>query len=125
MSVLLVMPKGLQRKMVAQELLSCGFDVNRAYNSMEALSVALDIVPEIVFVNYDMTPFSGPELARVFADIEKLKDIHIVLFTSYGEGDAHVAGLPDNVSIVEKRQDYTESLGELLMEWGVFGKMAS
>jgi len=123
--VLLVMPRGLQRRLVASELMSCGFHVNRAYNSMEALSYALDIAPDIVFANYDMAPFNGCELARVFGSIDRLQDIHFVLFTSYEQGDAHLAHVPDNVSVVEKRQDYAKSLSKLLMEWGVFGKMAS
>ncbi|HEY9080296.1 response regulator [Magnetovibrio sp.] len=123
--VLLVMPAGLQRRLVATELLSCGFHVNRAYDSMEALAYALDITPDIVFANYDMTPFNGCELARVFGSIERLQDIHFVLCTSYKQGDAHLRGLPKNVSVVEKRRNYTESLSTLLMEWGVFGHMAS
>lgn len=123
--VLLVMPNGVQRKLVAQELLSCGFNVNRAYNAIDALRAALDVAPDVVFVNNDITPFDGCELARVFNSIERLKDTHFVLLTSYAQSDAHLAGLPENVSVVEKRRDYREALGELLMEWGVFGKMAS
>lgn len=122
-NVLLVMPSGLQRKMVSQELLSCGFRVMRAYDTIEALSVAMDITPDVVFVNYDMTPFSGPELARIFAAVERLSDVHIVLLTGYELGDEHLQGLPDNLSVVEKRQDFSESIGQLLMDWGVFGKL--
>lgn len=123
--VLLVMPNGVQRKLVAQELLACGFNVNRAYNAIEALQAALDVAPDVVFVNNDIAPFNGCELAQVFNNIERLKDTHFVLLTSYDHGDEHLAGLPDNVSVVEKRRDYKEALGELLMEWGVFGKIAS
>jgi len=64
-NVLLVMPAGLQRKLVARELLSCGFRVMRAYDSVEAPAVAMDIAPDFVFVNQDMTPFSGRELSNV------------------------------------------------------------
>lgn len=123
--VLLVMPSGLQRKMVARELLSCGFNVNRAYDTMEALEHALDIAPDIVFANNEMTPFSGVELSRVFGSIERLKDIHFVLFSSYERTHPHLSGLPENVSVVEKRQNFAEGLSTLLMDWGVFGKMAS
>ncbi|MCK5445895.1 MAG: Hpt domain-containing protein, partial [Rhodospirillaceae bacterium] len=99
-NVLLVMPPGLQRKLVAKELLSCGFRVMRASDSVEALSVAADITPDIVFVNYNMTPFTGRELSNVFAAVDKLRDIHIVLLTSYEAGDEHLHDLPDNVSVV-------------------------
>ena len=119
--VLLVMPAGLQRKLVARELVSCGFHVLRAYDSIEALSVAMDIKPEFVFVNYDMTPFTGPELANVFSNIDKLKDTRFALFTSYEKGNAHLEGLPNNISVVEKRQDFAVTLSELMISWGLFG----
>ena len=124
-NMLLVMPSGLQRKMIARELLSCGFRVMRAYDSVEALSVAVDITPDIVFINYDMTPFSGRELSNVLTAVDSLRDIHIVLLTSYEAGNEKLQDLPDNVSVVHKHSDFTEDIGELLIQWGVFGKIPS
>ncbi|NQU56725.1 MAG: response regulator [Rhodospirillales bacterium] len=122
-NVLLVMPSGLQRKMVAKELLSCGFRVMRAYDGLEALSIAADITPDIVFVNYDMTPFNGRELSNMFAAVDTLRDIHFVLLTSYDTENEQLQNLPDNVSVVEKRMNFTESIGELLIQWGMFGNI--
>ena len=122
-NVLLVMPAGLQRKMVAKELLSCGFRVMRAYDSLEALSVAADILPDVVFVNYDIAPFDGRELSNIFANVDTLRDIHFVLLTSYESGSAHLQGLPDNISVVQKHMDFTESIGALLILWGMFGNI--
>lgn len=122
-NVLLVMPPGLQRKLVAQELLSCGFRVMRAYDSIEALSVAVDITPDIVLINYDMTPFDGRELSNMFAAVDKLHDIHIMLLTTHNRAGEHLQDLPDNVSVVEKGKNFTESVGELLIQWGVFGNI--
>jgi CheY-like chemotaxis protein/HPt (histidine-containing phosphotransfer) domain-containing protein len=120
-NVLLVMPSGLQRKLVSRELLSCGFRVMRAYDCIEAQSVALDIVPDVVFVNYDMTPFTGREMCHVFAAIEKLRSIKIILLTSYDAGDTHISGLPGNVSVVQKHTDFTETIGSILIDMGLFG----
>ena len=122
-NVLLVMPAGLQRKMVAKELLSCGFRVMRAYDSLEALSVSVDLAPDIVFVNYDMRPFNGRELSNMFAAVDVLRDIHFVLLTSYEVGSENLQGLPDNISVVQKHKDFTESIGELMIQWGVFGNV--
>lgn len=121
--VLLAMPPGLQRKVVSRELLSCGFQVIRAYDAMEAISVALSFAPDIVMVNRDFAPFDGVELAKVFSDIEKLSDIHFVIFSGFEKGDPHLEKVPDNVSIVAKRNDFTEMLGELFISWGIFGEM--
>ena len=124
-NVLLVMPPGLQRKMMVKELLSCGFRVMRAYNSIEALSVAVDIRPNVVFINYDLAPFDGRELCKMFAAADRLHDIHIVLLTSYEKGDKRLRDLPDTVSVVEKRTDFLENISELLIQWGVFGNVPS
>lgn len=119
--VLLVMPPGVQRKLVARELLSCGFQVIRAYDSIEALSVAIDLKPEIVFLNYGIRPINGCEMSNMFAAVEMLRDIHIVLLTSLNENDEKLQGLASNVSVVEKNSDFTVDIGELLIEWKVFG----
>lgn len=124
-SVLLAMPSGLQRKLIAKELVSCGFRVMRAYDCVEALSVAVDITPDIVFINYNMTPFSGRELSNVLTAVDSLRDIHIVLLTSYEAGSEKLQNLPDNVSVVHKHTDFTEAIGELLIQWGVFGNIPS
>lgn len=124
-NVLLVMPPGLQRKLVAKELVACGFRIMRAYDSIEALAVAIDIRPDVVFVNYNMEPFNGLDLSKAFAAIKKLRDIHFVLLTSYESGAANLATLPKSVSVVHKHKDFMDDIGELLIEWGMFGDLSS
>jgi CheY-like chemotaxis protein len=122
-NALLVMPSGFQRKLVSRELLSCGFRVMRAYDCIEAQSVAIDIQPDVVFVNYEMNPYTGRELCNVFASIDRLKDIHVVLLTSYDVGDPHIQNLPDKVSVVQKHKNFTEDIGRLMIEFGLFGDL--
>ena len=124
-NMLLVMPSGLQRKMVSRELVACGFRVMRAYDCIEAISVALDIQPDVIFVNYDMTPFTGTEFCHVVQAIDKLRNQNIVLLTSYDADDIHIQGLPDNVYVVQKHRNFTDDIGELLIDLGLFGKLAS
>ncbi|MCK5166130.1 MAG: Hpt domain-containing protein [Rhodospirillaceae bacterium] len=123
--VLLAMPPGLQRKVVARELLSCGFQVIRAYDAMEAVSASIAFMPDIVMVNREFDPFDGVELAKVFSSIERLSDIHFIIFSSYEEGDEHLAETPANASIVTKRKDFSETLSELFISWGLFGEVGS
>ena len=122
--VLLAMPPGLQRKVVARELLSCGFQVVRAYDAVEAVSVSLAFTPDIVLVNREFTPFDGVELAKVFSSIERLSDIHFIIFSSYEADDEHLADTPANASIVTKRKDFSETLSELFLNWGLFGEVS-
>ncbi|MEG3618495.1 Hpt domain-containing protein [Magnetovibrio sp. PR-2] len=121
--VLLVMPEGIVRRTIAAEMLSCGFHVRRSINTLDALSYAMDVVPDIVISDYETSPFTGLELARVFASIDKLSQAHFVLFTTYEMGDDHLHHVPDNVSILPKTRDYANTLTEMLIDWGVFGKV--
>jgi len=124
-NMLLVMPAGLQRKLVVKELLACGFRVIRAYDCIEALSVAVDILPDVVFINHDMVPFSGRELSKVFSAVDKLRDTRIVLLTSYEANDGQFTDLPNTVSVIHKHKDFPEDIGELLIRWGVFGDISA
>ncbi len=120
-NILLVMPPGMQQKIVAKELTSCGFRVMRTYDCYEAVSVAMDILPDVVFINFDMIPYSGPELCHVFAAIHKLRNVKIILLTSHKAGRKELIDLPANVSIVQKQADFLEAIGELMIEWNIFG----
>jgi CheY-like chemotaxis protein/HPt (histidine-containing phosphotransfer) domain-containing protein len=121
-NVLLVMQEGFQRRLVANELTSCGFRVMRASDTIEAQSVALDIPPDVMFVNHEMTPYSGPELCHVFHAIDRLKDIHIALLTAHDPEDDQILSLPGNVTIVRKHSDFTDTIGQLLIDQGLFGE---
>lgn len=121
-NVLLAMPEGLQRKLVANELLSCGFRVMRAYDSVEAVSVTSVIVPDIVFVNSDMTPFSGIELINVFSAIEKMRGVHVVLLMNSGAYPDSRGALPQSVTVIHKHKNFTDDIGAFLIAHGFFGK---
>ncbi|MCW8915353.1 MAG: Hpt domain-containing protein [Magnetovibrio sp.] len=120
-NVLLLMPSGVVQKTIASEMLSCGFNVSRAINSMEGLSHALDIVPDIIISDLETMPFNGIEFARVCSSIDRLKDVHFVLFTAYASGDEHLTHMPKNVEVLTKTKDYAKNLTDMLIEWGVFG----
>lgn len=121
--VLLVMPEGIVRRTIAAEMLSCGFHVRRSIDTLDALSYAMDVVPDIVISDYETSPFTGLESARVFASIDKLSQAHFVLFTAYALGDEHLHHVPDNVSILPKTRDYAKNLTNMLIDWGVFGQV--
>lgn len=121
-NVLLVMPKGVQRKIVGQELASCGFGISFVDSGVAAIGVALARKPDMIASSMVLDDMSGADLARAVAGIETIKDTRFVLMISGRTGNLKVAGLPGGAAVVAKDDYYAEELTELLMEWGFFGE---
>ncbi len=121
-NVLLVMAKGVQRKIVGQELTSCGFGISFVDGGVAAISVTLARKPDMIASSMVLDDMSGADLARAIAGIEGIKDTRFVLMISTRSGNLKVAGLPDGTAMVAKDESYAEELTKLLMEWGFFGE---
>ena len=60
---LLVMPKGLQRRIIGEELASCGFRVSLAETAIEAIEIAIANPPDIFAASQFNEDMTGAELA--------------------------------------------------------------
>ncbi len=121
--VLVVMPAGLQRKMVGTELASCGFDISFAKNPLEAINLAVTLKPQVVLSDQEFDTISGADLAGIFALIKTTRDCHFAVITSYDEMTGELALLPHKVKILKKDKQFMESLTEYLMGIGLFGEI--
>ena len=101
-NVLLLMPKGLQRKIIGQELTSFGFRVAIAETSLGAIDRALTLKPDLVVASMVLDRISGPDLARVFAGIGALSRTKVLLLTASELDDEHLADVPDDVTVIRK-----------------------
>ncbi len=122
-TVLLVMPKGIQRKFIGTELASCGFEISFSEKPVEAIGLALSLKPDIVVSSTEFEDISGIELANVFKSIKNTEDINFVLTTSHDEDDPHLKELPEGTAIIHKSSNFAEELTESLINMGVFGKV--
>ncbi|MCW9034140.1 MAG: response regulator [Alphaproteobacteria bacterium] len=123
LTVLLVMPKGVQRKLIGTELASCGFEISFSENPVEAISLALSIKPDIIVSSTEFEEMTGIELANVFKAIKITREMNFVLTTSHDDGDPALSELPEGTSIIHKSGDFAEELTECLINMGVFGKV--
>lgn len=123
--MLLVMPRGLQRKIIAQELGSCGFRVIIADDPISAIGLAIAKQPDIALSTMFMNEMSGMELVRALRVIKKTKAIKFILMTSDTNDQEEAFALPSNTVVVRKGVDFTEDLTLALMKWGLFGKIAA
>ena len=97
----LLMPKGLQRKIMAQEMASLGFRVIIADQALELLDVSLSDLPDVVVTTMMPERMSGADLARVFGAIERTRHIRVAILTS-GEPDDQIGELPPQTAVIRK-----------------------
>lgn len=120
-NVLLVMPRGVQRKIIGQELSACGFGMSFVASGVEAISSALSALPDVVILNNSLDDMTGIDLARTLSSIEATCGINIALVCSDTSQHKNRDGVPEGVAIIKKQVNYTEALSEHLMDWGLFG----
>jgi len=120
---LVVMPRGVQRKIIGQELVGCGFRLSFADSAVSALEAALAFPPHIVFASMEIAEFSGGELAAVFQSVQTLAGVKFILLTSYDLDDPRLKILPSGTEIIHKDADFAELLVDCLLKWGFFGEL--
>jgi len=119
--ILLVMPKGTQRKIIGKELAACGFHIANAETPVDAIKYTIDHKPDIIIASRVMEQMGGREFASVLCDIKATKDCHIVIATTASRSTADLSDLPESTRVVHKGADFIEGLTDCLEEWGYFG----
>lgn len=116
LSVLLLMPKGIQRKIVGRELTTFGFKVIIAETSLQAIDLGLIHRPDVVISSMVLDRMSGLELAHVFNSIASTAHQKCLVITASDEVGIAAEDLPDNVRIVHKGLNFSRDLIGFLNE---------
>lgn len=119
--MLLIMPKGLQRKIIGEELASCGFRVSMTEDPVAAIGQAIALKPDIIFATQEMAGMTGLELAQVLQIINATRGRRFILLTSADDAQIRRDALPPDTAIVHKGARFTEELMHCLVAWGLFG----
>ena len=114
--VLLLMPRGIQRKIISRELSALGFKVIIVENSMQAIDLAITLKPEIVISSFILDRLSGIELARILNAMNSTKHHKFLLMTSSDAEDI-LGDIPENVRIAEKGRAFARELIAFLNEF--------
>lgn len=114
MSVLLLMPRGIQRKIISRELTTFGFKVIIVESSLKAVDLAITLRPDIVISSLVLDRISGIELSRVLAAIDATANHKFLLMTSSDEVEEIAETLPDHVSVVHKGRTFSSDLIKFL-----------
>lgn len=120
-TILLVMPQGVQRKVIAKELTDCGFDLSYATRPLEAVSLVMNINPDAVLSNQEFPHMTGLELAHVLKAIEATRETPFALLTS---SDIPKDTLPQETQLIKKGGNFMSELTDYLLDVGLFGRLS-
>lgn len=125
-TVLLVMPTGVQRKLVGARLTSIGFDVSFIGSPLRAIEVAFSVKPHAILSSQELSGFSGSELAAVFKAIKTMSKIPFIILTSRKQkllsqfGDAGAG----DIYLIDKNEGFLQDLCDLLLSLDLFRRAA-
>ena len=119
-TVLLVMPMGVQRKLVGLELASIGFDVSFIDTPTQAIQVTFAVKPHAILSSQELSEFSGSELAAVFKAIKSTSKIPFVILTSHKKDSMHQSGAANDVYVINKSEEFLQKLSDLLLSLDLF-----
>ncbi len=105
---LLVMPKGLQRKIISQELAQFGYKVTLEESPIMAIDMALVLKPDFVIVSMVNERLSGIEIVNMFHSAHALRHIPFAIFTANEMLD--MSDCPETTTIIQKGPTFTQGL---------------
>lgn len=116
-TVLLVMPKGVQRKLVTSDLTAAGLEIAYADHPLEAFNLAVSLRPDLLVTSVEFDNLSGLELSRALRGVNATAEMPIILLTSHAV-DQMSERLPKNVYAIHKDANFASKLGDTLGELG-------
>ncbi|MEZ5826193.1 MAG: response regulator [Geminicoccaceae bacterium] len=114
LEILLVDPRKTSARFVARELQNCGFRVNMAGRSYEALELAARTRPDLVITTAVLDEIDGVELCCMLKAAKITRDIPLALLTSFAADDEQLQGLPEGVFYLARGSAFSDNLGDLL-----------
>lgn len=114
---LLVMSKGVQRKVVAADLSANGFEIAYADHPLDAFRLAVSLKPSLIATSLEFDNLSGLELARALRGVDVTTETPFVIMTSHAV-DGLGQQLPSQTAAIQKDAEFRSKLGNTLSEFG-------
>jgi CheY-like chemotaxis protein/HPt (histidine-containing phosphotransfer) domain-containing protein len=114
---LLVMAKGVQRKLVTTDLSNNGFELAYADHPLEAFRLAVSLKPNLIITSLEFDNLSGLELAKALRGVDAMSEIPVILLTSHAvEGMSEA--LPPYSRAIHKDSHFAAKLTDTLQDLG-------
>lgn len=107
---MLLMPRGVQRKIIAQELAQLGYKVNIMEDPLQTIDTAITIHPDFLITTLQTSRIDGMELSWVLNAIGSTNDIRIAVVTSNDITDALRAAAPPQVTLIKKGPTFSREI---------------
>ena len=105
---LLIMPLGLQRKIVGQELAQLGFKLTLEDDPLSALNTALILKPDFIIVSMINDRLSGVEISNMFHAANALRKIPFAVLSASDLDD--LQDCPETTTFIHKGPTFTSDL---------------
>ena len=115
---LLVMSKGVQRKLVSADLTGNGFELAYADHPLDAFRLAVSLKPNLVVTSLEFDNLNGLELTRALRGVDATSTTPIVLLTSHSI-DQMGEALPEPTRAIHKDAGFATKLTEAIETFGI------
>jgi len=118
-AVLMVMAKGVQRKIIGRELAGFGFRVAIAADTQQGLHLALIMKPELIICSKIVDPFDGLEFANVTKVIGTTRHRKFLLMTADAEHVTSSDAAAAEASVITKGKTFSRNFFQFLKKSGL------
>lgn len=115
--VLLVMSKGVQRKLVTADLSAAELELAYADHPFDAFRLAVSLKPDLIVTSVEFDGLSGLELARALRGVGVTSKTPVVLLTSHAVNEM-AEDLPVHTHAIHKDAGFAAKLKETLGKIG-------
>lgn len=112
--VLLVMDRGVVRRMIEREIAECGYRVTSVSTPFHALEMIVRTQPDLVIISAVLADLSGVDLAAGLKAMPQTRNTGMALITSYAREHDSLKYLPPTVPIIRKGESFADDLTSAL-----------
>ena len=101
-SAIMLMPRGVQRKIISQELAQLGYKVSILDNGLEAIDMALTLKPDYLITTQALDRMTGMELAWALQMFQATRHVKVAVVTADDISQDMVEALPPQTTLIKK-----------------------
>jgi len=101
-SAVMLMPRGVQRKIISQELAQLGYKVSILEQAIEAIDMALTLKPDFVITTMALERMTGIELAWALQMFQSTRNVKVAVITADDISDEMLESLPPHTTLIKK-----------------------
>lgn len=114
--VLLVMDRGVVRRMIEREIAECGYRVIAVSTPFQALEMIVRTQPDLVILSAVLADLTGVDLAAGLKAMPQTRNTGMALITSYDREHESLKYLPPTVPIIRKGNSFADDLTTALSD---------